>query len=359
MPRNQFTQADFEESIRQRWQYDNPEVAGELIGWNRKKNEEIEKKQKQKQKRIEQQKLKAERKRSEVVERETQEQEIRQKQAVIPEQSPTKETGAIPKQRNSNNQRGNKQFSIRIQKEKEQKAKQEAEGLQKEKEKNYPNFKKKLAAYLEVFNMQIVFSLFYEIKKVYNKRNNIPKTHHIPNKDYKEFYKLLSDHIKSHYTSVLLKQLLEKDYVDFNVEKFTKNHTSVCRMQTNGTKLTTLLNNAKDIISNKFGATIDIFKLLHSMPDVKNAKGIENDLINKFPNLYKSLSGQSNQECSVVLHLGEVKDFRKLLEQIIDESGYKVKVDKAMEELTKRYLPSNSIKETSIEPQGACAQAEK
>lgn len=45
--RNQFTQTDWEESVRQRWLEDNSLVAVPLILWNRKINAELEKKQEQ------------------------------------------------------------------------------------------------------------------------------------------------------------------------------------------------------------------------------------------------------------------------------------------------------------------------
>ncbi|XGA08696.1 MAG: hypothetical protein U0X86_000993 [Wolbachia endosymbiont of Xenopsylla cheopis] len=307
------------------------------------------------------------------------------------DQSRAEETGAVPKRKNSNNKEGNKQCSIRHRedrKDREQKAKQEAERLQKEKEKNYPNFKEKLTNYLEIVNRLIILSLFYEIKKVYNKQNNIPNTQYISDKDYKKFDKLLCDHIKSYYTIVLSEHLLEKNCIDFNVEKFKKNCQKDYQTQINGEKLTVLLNKARNIISNEYGAAIDILKLLESVPDVKDAENIENRLIEALPNLYQSLLNQLKEKCNLVLQCGDdissdealsgkimydelydkvlhndcagdVKNSQELLEQVMDESGYKAEVDKVLEKLMKQYSPSSSVEELSAESQGACAQVGK
>ncbi|GHM58413.1 MAG: hypothetical protein sL5_05380 [Candidatus Mesenet longicola] len=388
MPKKkQLTQTDFEESIRQRWKNDNSEVALNLIGWNRSQNEKIRKELEQKE--LKQQKLKEEKLNQErKIAQARKERSSASGSEASSDQSRAEETGAVPKRKNSNNKEGNKQCSIRHREDREQKANQEAGRLQKEKEKNYPNFKEKLTNYLEMVKRLIILSLFYEIKKVYNKQNNIPNTQYISDKDYKKFDKLLCDHIKAYYTIVLSEHLLEKNCIDFNVEKFKKNCQKDYQTQINGEKLTVLLNKARNIISNEYGAAIDILKLLESVPDVKDAENIENRLIEALPNLYQSLLNQLKEKCNLVLQCGDdissdealsgkimydelydkvlhndcagdVKNSQELLEQIMDESGYTEEVNKVLEKLMKQYSPSSSVEEFSAESQGACAQVEK
>ncbi|WP_339047937.1 hypothetical protein [Candidatus Mesenet endosymbiont of Phosphuga atrata] len=384
MPKQkQFTQTDFEESIRQRWKNDNPEVALKLIGWNRKINEEIKKELEQKK--LKQEKLNQERNKLKEERERTQAQKeppSTSSSEASQDQSSIKETGAVPKEkRHEQSSQGQKEQRKEREKTKELRAKHEAEKLQKEREKCYPDFKAKLTDYLRITNCQIIFSLFYDIKEVYNKKNNLPETTYISEKNYKKFNKVLTEHIKAYNFVTILNQLLKKDCITVDLQKYKNSDFNISKSATMcGDKITVLFQKIKDTIF-KLGITASDY--LDYIPYIENIKDIENNLVKELPDLYKNLLTGLNQKKHVMLQVNgqfhsvcsdEIgndslfdqivfddcingrKNTSELLGKIMKEHGYKAKVDEVIERLMKKYQPSPSsdVEEASLQD-GACA----
>ncbi len=310
------------------------------------------------------------------------------------DQSQIKETGAVPKKpRRRDEERCEQDFL----KQREKKCNLRIDMRKKKergdkKEEYYNDFKRDLTEYLKITDCQIIFSLFRDVKEVYNKKNNVPKTIHILEKNYKKFNEVLAEHIKAYYVIVILNKLLEEDCIAVDLEEYKKNCKNLDiskNARTCGDKISVYFKRMKDIIL-KYG--VNVSEYLSLIPNVENIKDVENNLVEELPYLYdKSLIGLQQEE-QLILNLnrgitfddvqsGKViydelydkvifndcckgkKNTSELLKKIMKENGYKEKIDKILiEEFVKNELikqskssPNTTVEAPSSSQNGACA----
>ncbi|GHM58088.1 MAG: hypothetical protein sL5_02630 [Candidatus Mesenet longicola] len=303
MPKNQFTQADFEESVRQRWSADNLEVAIKLIAWNRKVNAEIEEKQKQEQEKLEQQKLK----------------DLRQKElqkasssSTNTEQSPTKATGAIPK-------------STKKQERNKERYEQYTQKKQDEEEKLFQEKLKKFGKQLNKSRAKFIFYHLNCFVNCYVKQTvDIQSGCSDRNKKIKLLFEEVEKYIQNYYSSLILCSLWDNNCINFNkgVVKKTNNVLDNCFFYSIDTAY------SYDEVREKL-IQHEIIVPGFKIPDIGSKCDVLDILTNDlYPNIeeYSKLIQDYPQNKTQFVQC--VIKIQKCLEAIMEKNGYKAKVDK-------------------------------
>ncbi|WP_339048856.1 hypothetical protein [Candidatus Mesenet endosymbiont of Phosphuga atrata] len=362
MPKNQFTQADFEESVRQRWLTDNLKAAIKLIDWNRKVNAEIEEKQKQEQEKLEQQKLKDLK----------QEQQKASSSSTNTEQSPTKATGARPKQKEPEKKRCKKKYKEnREQKNKEQ---------QQERDKQaYSNFKDILDQYFEDIVVKITAHVLIDIKDTsnINMRGDLFKKNEKYEKQHMNHREKLRFCIKGYVAALMCKKLLHEGNIGISYTKLpmgfqeelisnTKTYEqgfmsdSQVMVQFEPIYKNIKKNNAKETFRDKFykemqtklskyGVKIPDIRY-SDVPDIENIEKVENDLTSEINTLVKKDDLYPKE--GAVMPWGVLSDRRnftdicEFLDNIMKKNNYLIDMDS----LVKKYQPNSSVEEASTKP---------